>query len=181
MKDLEKIQKQTTEENKTTYTGKEVTKLTNLSVDLLRVYEKEFNLDIQRTTGGHRRYTEENIELLIDIKKKIQDQNWSYKMVQQWLSGEEMTTESPEVRSNLEKKMENLEGMVQDLLSKSERDEQFQQALLLRLQEQAAAIENQNNYIKNSLEERDQKLLENIRRTQEEKKSRNWFQRLFKK
>ncbi|HWL22690.1 MAG TPA: MerR family transcriptional regulator, partial [Ureibacillus sp.] len=36
------------------YTLKDTVKLTGLSVDLIRLYEKEFNLQIQRTEGGHR-------------------------------------------------------------------------------------------------------------------------------
>ncbi|MGR9527766.1 MerR family transcriptional regulator (plasmid) [Priestia megaterium] len=52
------------------YTLKDTVKLTGLSIDLVRLYEKEFNLQIQRTEGGHRRYTKQNIDLLIEIKKR---------------------------------------------------------------------------------------------------------------
>ncbi|WP_456364808.1 MerR family transcriptional regulator [Priestia aryabhattai] len=44
------------------YTLKDTVKLTGLSVDLIRLYEKEFNLQIQRTEGGHRRYNKTNID-----------------------------------------------------------------------------------------------------------------------
>ncbi|WP_310877697.1 MerR family transcriptional regulator [Priestia megaterium] len=53
------------------YTLKDTVKLTGLSVDLIRLYEKEFNLQIQRTEGGHRRYNKQNIDLLTEIKKEF--------------------------------------------------------------------------------------------------------------
>jgi len=116
------------------YTLKDTVKLTALSIDLIRLYEKEFNLQIQRTEGGHRRYTKNNIDLLIEIKKRIQEQNWSYKMVNQWLQGE-VITEAVDIQSNLEKKIDSLENKVQELLDRSEKDEQFQLALIQRLDE----------------------------------------------
>jgi len=158
------------------YTLKDTVKLTGLSIDLVRLYEKEFNLQIQRTEGGHRRYTKQNIDLLIEIRKRIQEQNWSYKMINQWLQGE-IIPESIEVQSNLEKKMESLEDKVQELLSRSEKDEQFQLALIQRLDEQSQLIKqlteklsSQDKYIENNLEKRDEKLTNAIREISDTKK-----------
>jgi len=158
------------------YTLKDTVKLTGLSVDLIRLYEKEFNLQIQRTEGGHRRYNKGNIDLLIEIKKRIQEQNWSYKMVNQWLRGE-VITESVDVQSNLEKKVDSLENKVQELLDRSEKDEQFQLALIQRLDEQGKLIKHltekldyQDQYIENNLEKRDEKLTSAIREISDTKK-----------
>ncbi|MEK1833428.1 MerR family transcriptional regulator [Priestia megaterium] len=41
------------------YTLKDTVKLTGLSIDLIRLYEKEFNLQIQRTEGA-----------IVDIQKQ---------------------------------------------------------------------------------------------------------------
>lgn len=158
-----------------TYTTKETSRLTGLSIDLLRLYEKEFNLNIQRTKGNHRRYSQDDIELFVDIKKKIQEQNWSYKMVLQWLNGNEIKMESPDVQSELEKKVDLLQDMVQELLTKSKEDDLFKQALIQRLDQQ-------DTYIKESLEKRDQLLLESLAKSTEDRKnSRTFFQRLLKR
>lgn len=95
-----------TNEEQNEYKMKEVSELTGLSNDLLRVYEEEFNLQINRTNGGHRRYTEDDINKFISIKKKIQEQNWSYKKVRSWLNGDELPValEEHQVKTNLEKK-----------------------------------------------------------------------------
>ena len=158
------------------YTLKDTVKLTGLSIDLIRLYEKEFNLQIQRTEGGHRRYNKRNIDLLIEIKKRIQEQNWSYKMVNQWLQGE-VITESVDIQSNLEKKVDSLENKVQELLDRSEKDEQFQLALIQRLDEQGTLIKHltekldyQDQYIENNLEKRDEKLTSAIREISDTKK-----------
>ncbi|MHC5534634.1 MerR family transcriptional regulator [Priestia megaterium] len=158
------------------YTLKDTVKLTGLSIDLIRLYEKEFNLQIQRTEGGHRRYTKNNIDLLIEIKKRIQEQNWSYKMVNQWLQGE-VITEAVDIQSNLEKKIDSLENKVQELLDRSETDEQFQLALIQRLDEQGTLIkqltdklDSQDRYIENNLEKRDEKLTNAIREISDTKK-----------
>ncbi|MFE0625079.1 MerR family transcriptional regulator [Priestia aryabhattai] len=158
------------------YTLKDTVKLTGLSIDLIRLYEKEFNLQIQRTEGGHRRYTKNNIDLLIEIKKRIQEQNWSYKMVNQWLQGE-VITEAVDIQSNLEKKIDSLENKVQELLDRSEKDEQFQLALIQRLEEQGKLIkhlieklDHQDQYIENNLEKRDEKLTNAIREINDTKK-----------
>ncbi|MED4297382.1 MerR family transcriptional regulator [Priestia megaterium] len=158
------------------YTLKDTVKLTGLSIDLVRLYEKEFNLQIQRTEGGHRRYNKQNIDLLIEIKKRIQEQNWSYKMINQWLQGE-IVPEAVDVQSKLEKKVDSLEEKIQDLLNRSEKDEQFQIALIQRLDEQRKLIEqlteklsNQDKYIENNLEKRDERLTSAIREINDTKK-----------
>lgn len=158
------------------YTLKDTVKLTGLSIDLIRLYEKEFNLQIQRTEGGHRRYTKNNIDLLIEIKKRIQEQNWSYKMVNQWLQGE-VITEAADIQSNLEKKIDSLENKVQELLDRSEKDEQFQLALIQRLDEQGTLIkqltdklDSQDRYIENNLDKRDEKLTSALREISDTKK-----------
>jgi DNA-binding transcriptional MerR regulator len=175
--------------NGTLYSAKETSKRTGLSVDLLRLYEKEFNLEIPRTNGNHRRYTVEIIEKLTEIKKKIQEQNWTYKMVQQWLNGEELELEEPNVQSDIKKKLNNQEEMIKSLLEHNQKQEQFNQALIQRLDEQAKVItqlssnlKQQQSYIESKLEKRDQLLLESIKKTQGEyKKRRGIFQRLFQK
>lgn len=73
---------------------------------------------------------------------------------------------------------ENLEKMVKDLLDHTKKQEEFNKALLKRLDQQ-------EKYIHESLEKRDKLLIETIRESQEEKaaalekKKRPWLKRIF--
>ncbi|HDR7220621.1 TPA: MerR family transcriptional regulator [Bacillus cereus] len=129
------------EENKE-YSMKEVSKVTGLSSDLLRTYEKEFNLQINRTQGGHRRYTEEDINQLVTIKKKIQDLNWSYKQVRSWLNGEDTSPalRDHEVVSNLEKKIEVLTEKLDQSLT-------FQATMVQKMME----LQTENNEMRKTM------------------------------
>lgn len=136
------------EENKE-YSLKEVTKVTGLSSDLLRIYEKEFNLQINRTQGGHRRYTEEDINQLVTIKKKIQDLNWSYKQVRNWLNGEDtsLALQDHEVVSNLEKQMNEQKEMIQDLSEKLDRSMMVQATMMQKMLE----LQTENNEMRKTM------------------------------
>lgn len=97
-------------------------------------------------------------------------------MINQWLQGE-IVPEAVEIQSTLEKKMESLEEKVQELLHRSEKDEQFQLALIQRLDEQGKLIkqlteklDHQDKYIENNLEKRDEKLTSAIREISDTKK-----------
>lgn len=75
------------------------------------------------------------------------------------------------------KKVESLEDKVQELLNRSEKDEQFQFALIQRLDEQSKLIRqlteklsSQDKYIENNLEKRDEKLTNAIREISDTKK-----------
>lgn len=91
--------------------------------------------------------------------------------------GNEGTTPIPKGES---RSMDNLERMVEQLLEHTKKQEEFNKALLQRL-------EIQENYIRETLEKRDQLLLENIRSAQEEKaaalekKKTSWIKRLLDK
>lgn len=158
------------EENKE-YSLREVTKVTGLSSDLLRIYEKEFNLQINRTSGGHRRYTEEDINQLVTIKKKIQDLNWSYKQVRNWLNGEDtsLALQDHEVVSNLEKQMNEQKEMIQDLAEKLDRSMTVQATMMQKMLE----LQTENNEMRKTMlqigantEEKEDR--EQVRKTLEE-------------
>ncbi|MGR6012365.1 MerR family transcriptional regulator [Bacillus paranthracis] len=164
------------------FTQKEVSELTELSSDLLRLYEKEFNLDIKRTKGNHRRYTEEDINKFVTIKKMIQDQNLSYKQVRSYLNGEDIrpALQDHKVVSNLEKMMEEQKEMIQDLSTKLEQSITLQLAMAAQMQELKedklkleTIVENRNQDLINTLIEEKRK----DREERQEKKS--FFKRLL--
>lgn len=70
------------------YTPKIVAEDLGITPDLLKVWSNEFNIQIERIQGGHRRYSKENIEELKGIKEKIHVQKWTYDQVRAWRNGE---------------------------------------------------------------------------------------------
>jgi DNA-binding transcriptional MerR regulator len=187
---------------KTEYSMKEVSDYTNLSNDLIRLYQNEFNIQVERTKGGHRRFSKENIELLLAIKEKIQDQNWSYDQVRAWLNGERFPFKEQEVKSNLEKKLEKMLEEMEDFKESQEMLVNVNKQLVQRLEEQSKVFEEQrkvntelleiiknqdNNILKlesnleSKIKSRDESVLKQIKEVQEEKKSKGFFQKLFSK
>ncbi|MGR5860109.1 MerR family transcriptional regulator [Bacillus pacificus] len=164
------------------FTQKEVSELTELSSDLLRLYEKEFNLNIKRTKGNHRRYTQEDINKFVTIKKMIQDQSLSYKQVRSYLNGEDIrpALQDHKVVSNLEKMMEEQKEMIQDLSTKLEQSITLQLAMATQMQE----LKEDKLKLERIVESRNQDLINTIieekrkdREERQEKKS--FFKRLL--
>lgn len=167
-----------------------------ITPDLLKVWSNEFNIQMERSQGGHRRYSKENIEELKAIKEKIQVQKWSYDQVRAWRNGELDSFVSKEEKSELEKKLN-------EVLENQQLQNQFNQALVQKLQEitnelvttkehlvnaekKLTEVEGKNSelevFIEKKLEKRDQLLLENIRdmQKQNQKQKRKGFFGLFK-
>lgn len=86
------------------HTPKIVANRLEMTPDLLKLWSNEFNIQTERSPGGHRRYSKENIEELTAIKEKIQLQKWAYDQVRAWRNGELDLFISKEEKSGLEKK-----------------------------------------------------------------------------
>ncbi|HDR7970086.1 TPA: MerR family transcriptional regulator [Bacillus cereus] len=169
------------EQNKE-YTQKEVAEITGLSNDLLRLYEKEFNLEIARTKGNHRRYSQEDINKFVTIRKMIQEQSLSYKQVRAWLNGEDMTPalDDHKVVSNLEKMMMEQKEMIQDLSQKLEQSMTIQ----LAMAQQMSELKQDKLKLEQIVENRNQDLIDTLiqekRKDREEREQKKSFmQRLF--
>ncbi|ALS21990.1 hypothetical protein JCM16163A_38240 [Paenibacillus sp. YK5] len=138
------------------YSTKQVAEMTELSDDLIRVYQKEFNLQVERTSRGHRRFTQKNISDLLAIKEKIQTEGWTYNQVREWLEGSVNMDKTPEAKSNFEKQVEDLAEKVTD-------QNGLLQMLIQKLDEQSKVMEQQQRYIEDSLKMRDRHLTEHLR------------------
>ncbi|PEF33674.1 MerR family transcriptional regulator [Bacillus wiedmannii] len=174
------------------YTPKIVADNLGITPDLLKVWSNEFNIQIERSQGGHRRYSKENIEELKAIKEKIHIQKWTYDQVRAWRNGELDLFIAKEEKTELEKKLDQI-------LENQQLQNQFNQALIKNLQELTSElvmtkehlvntekklieVEQKNDkleiFLEERLEKRDQLLLENIRDIQKQK--RKGFFNLFK-
>lgn len=170
-------------------TMKEVEDLTGLTEHTIRTWCKRFNIQLETTEGGHRRFSKSNIEMLLAIKEKKEDQNWSMKQIGNWLNGEVSTSllQSAEVKTNLEKKVENLEESVQMLVDLNKK-------LVEKLDEQNNNFNKQlelhintiNKKLEDETEKRDRQLMLEIRKSQEEvalakaiEKKTSFFSKIF--
>jgi DNA-binding transcriptional MerR regulator len=148
-------------------------KMVGVDAELLKVWTTEFNIQTERTPGGHRRYSKENIATLIEIRKKIREQNWSYDQVRAWLNGS-IDAFEPQQQSEIEKKMDKLFELMQQ-------QQQFNLALAQKLDELRRQNEEllqlnrklreENQALKGFIGERDQHLIESLKQTMQERKS----------
>ncbi|OGF68125.1 MAG: hypothetical protein A2Y62_15670 [Candidatus Fischerbacteria bacterium RBG_13_37_8] len=71
------------ESKKEHFSVSKVEKLVGLPSSTLRYYEKEFSfyLNIPKSVGGHRRYSNEHIQKFLYLKKLIHEQGYSIKEV----------------------------------------------------------------------------------------------------
>jgi len=140
-----------------------------IDTDTLKNWVTEFNLQVQTTEGGHRRYSKQNIEELLEIKKKLHEQNWSYDMVKMWRNGEDPATIQPNtnLRSDLEKKMDLMLSELELLKQQNELQKEFNQQLVKKLDQMGQQL---TTHIENSVQRIEQK---------EEKKKRTGWLRIF--
>lgn len=179
---------------KTEYSMKEVADYTNLSNDLIRLYQNEFNIQVDRTKGGHRRFSKENIEMLLAIREKIQDQNWSYDQVRSWLNGERLPFKDREIKSNVEKKLESVLEQMEELKGSQELLINVNKQLVQRLEEQSKVhnelletIRKQDDNIlklesnlEDKIKSRDETVINHLKEVREQK-NKGFFQKLFGK
>jgi DNA-binding transcriptional MerR regulator len=69
----------------------ELEELTNLPASTLRYYESEFPfyLRVQKTSGGHRRYSPENVQRFLHLKHLIHEKGLSIREVKRSLAADE--------------------------------------------------------------------------------------------
>lgn len=129
-----------------------------------------------------RAFTDHDLKALMHFKQltkgKKHTKEQAAKSVVEKYSREGVNERTTPVPMENNHSYENLENMVKELLAQNKKQEEFNKALLKRLDQQ-------ENYIKEVLENRDRLLLETIRESQEEKaaalekKKASWFNRLF--
>jgi DNA-binding transcriptional MerR regulator len=104
------------EEEQEFYKMEDVTRITGLSEHTIRTWQREFNIQIDKTDGGHRRFTEKDIQLFKSIDEKKKANGWSTKQIRNWLNGE-LTPEiiqDTQVKTNLEKDIQEFKQEITD-------------------------------------------------------------------
>ena len=177
------------EKNKEIYTMKDVVGIVGLSEHTIRNYTKEFNIQLEKTDGGHRRFTEESIKQLNTVKKLKEEHGYSIKQIRAFLNGEtlEVMLDNPDTRTSLEKKVEELTEKVDNLV-------QVNMTLgKLIDEERKLRKEDKDFYLQEMREQRELLLESNKQKTANEKllldtveelkstKKRGFFEKLFNK
>ncbi|MFS0783503.1 MerR family transcriptional regulator [Bacillus sp. 1P06AnD] len=96
-------------EEKTLYQPKEVSKITGVESSTLNKWANRFNLDTEWTLGekkGHRRYTKENIEEVLQLKKLIVDKKMDWDAAEMAFRGIETEFIVDQTKTRIEKQLE---------------------------------------------------------------------------
>lgn len=142
-------------------TVKEAAQHIDESPHVIRNWMKELKSHIQTTKGnnGYHYFNREAIERLLLIQKLSREQGYSLKQIEYYLA----TGEDPLKPEKEPEKQDKIETDLQELKDAFKKQEQFNQALLQKLEEQ-------NQYINESIKQRDQRLLQTMTEILDRKK-----------
>lgn len=116
---------------------------------------------------------------MVALKKKIQEQNYSWDQALAWKNGEEEEHfKEPKERAKIEKQLEEL---TEEFREYREKTEGFQLALAKQMDLMMKENRELKQYLKSSEEKREQLAIENLRKSTELKKQKGWFTKLIGK
>lgn len=162
-------------------TVKEAAQHVEESPHVIRNWMRELKNHIQTQKGenNYHYFNQEAIERLLLIKKLIREQGYSLKQVNYFLS----TGEDPLIPEEIPEQNKVLDDL-QEIKEKLKKQEQFNQALLKKLEEQ-------NQYINDSINRRDKQLLNAMNEMRQARQAqleasaaseeKSFWARLFKK
>jgi len=148
------------------WTPKDAATQIGVEAELLKTWSNEFNIQTKRTNGGHRRYSKENIEELLAIKKKLHEENASYDEIRSWRNGEVVEFKNKEEKSELEKKMDKILAQNEQLLEDNRLQREFNRALV----EQLDATTKRMEKIETASRDRDTEVVQTLRLALETKR-----------
>lgn len=135
-----------TDSEKEYFSISKLEKMIGLPSSTLRYYEKEFSfyLNIPKSPGGHRRYTQEHIQKFLYLKKLIHEQGLSIKEVKNRVLSDEdpkkmrqevdlllkFTSELAEENIRIRKNIEDIYTRLNSLEEKLEKNKSFLKRLL---------------------------------------------------
>ena len=105
------------ENTKDYLTVKDVAELLGTEPYMLRFYEKEMQLTIQRNQKGHRCYTKEDVQLLRKIME-LREQGWSFKEIEKYINQmrkEKLENDEKRKEADMQAQIESLTKEVAEL------------------------------------------------------------------
>jgi DNA-binding transcriptional MerR regulator len=169
-------------------TIKEVANIIDETPNIVRNWMKELRdyIPLKKNESGYNVFDGEALDRMKFIKQLHRDQNYSIKQIEHYFAtGGESYKPVPQKGADeiLAEELRKMREEIQSLREYSEKQEDFNQALITRLNEQ-------QQYIETKLEVRDQKLLASMKESMEvqkqiaasqEQQKKSIFQRLFGK
>ncbi len=162
------------------YTPKEVSLTLDIGTSTLRKWclsLEENGYIFTRTDNQRRLYVERDLVVLKYYKKLVQGENFSLdnaaKVIVTKYKENPSETIAPIVPPKADIQMRDFERsreIIEELLERAEKQEQFNEELMRFNRELLDRLDNQQEYINRRLEERDKKLMESLRQSQETKK-----------
>ncbi|MEK4167760.1 MULTISPECIES: MerR family transcriptional regulator [Anoxybacillus] len=185
------------------YTTKEVSLTLDIGTSTLRKWclaLEENGYQFLRTDNQKRLFVERDLVALRYFQKLVQGENFSLenaaKVVTSKYKGEASETGTPSVLSQNEMEKRDFkrsDEILQELLERFEKQEQFNQELLRFNQELLQRLEEQQKYIEERMNKRDELLMQSLKESmetrkmiaaakeEEEKKKKGFWSRLFGK
>lgn len=185
------------------FTPRQVSGIVGLDVSTVRKYVDHFEIETEWTKEdqqGHRRYTQENIEELLQIKALVQENKMTWDQAKAHINGHDTTFIVEMEKTRKDKKQDRQLEISEQILENQKEQMDFNKALIEQLQkvtqqldivtselaatkQEVSSVKTENEelkkYIDGSLERRDQLLLENIRQNQEQKQESKKRKKLF--
>jgi DNA-binding transcriptional MerR regulator len=149
-------------------TVKEVSAIIQETPHVVRNWLKELKpyIPLQKNESGYNVFNEEALERLKLIKQLHRQQNYSIKQIEHYLSTDGISFKPVPNKGTEEKLAEEINGLREEikmLREYAEEQREFNKTLVTKLQQQ-------QEYIENKLEDRDQHLVQLMRDTLETKK-----------
>lgn len=122
---------------KTLYQPKEVSKITGVESSTLNKWANRFDLQTEWTLGnkkGHRRYTKENIEEVLQLKKLIVEEKMDWDAAEVAFRGIEQEFIVDHTKTRIEKQLEKNYEMTEEVLEATKDIREFNKQLLEQLQ-----------------------------------------------
>ena len=150
------------------FTVKEVANLLDESPNVIRNWMKELReyIPLMKNESGYNVFSHEALEKMNSIKMMHRQQNYSMKQIKHYFAtGGEAFQPLPEKGpdESLAEELRRMREEIQFLREDAKKQQEFNQALVKKL-------DDQQTYIEDKLEARDRKLMEALNETQEAKK-----------
>ncbi|KON67359.1 hypothetical protein AKG34_21300 [Peribacillus butanolivorans] len=126
----------TSEEQETLYSPKQVSKITGIESTLLLKWVNYFDIEsnwTQDNKAGHRRYTKENVEEILQLKHLIQEKKLNWEQAKVFFEGNEPEFIVDEGKTRIEKKLEEQIELTREVVERLKEQEEFIHTLTKRL------------------------------------------------
>lgn len=148
------------------YQPKEVSKITGVEASTLNKWANHFDLKTEWTGGetkkGHRRYTKENVEEVLQLKELIQIQGMDWDAAESAFRGIETEFIVDHTKTKLEKQIEKNTEITEEVLKATQEIREFNRQLVQQLEMvmnelhstklELAEVKNENKKLNENLE-----------------------------